>query len=87
MDFFTVPTSTFQCLWVFFVLHPGRRQVLHFSVKDHPVAQWIVQELREAFLFDRVPRYAVHLAALIDVGDRQQGHNGVVIVHRRLTSF
>lgn len=59
MDFFTVPTATFQLLWVFFVLHHGRRRVLHFAVTDHPGAQWIVQQLREAFSFDRAPRYVI----------------------------
>jgi transposase InsO family protein len=59
MDFFTVPTATFQLLWVFFVLHHGRRRVLHFAVTDHPGAQWIVQQLREAFPFDQAPRYVI----------------------------
>ena len=55
MDFFTVPIATFQFLWVFFVLHHGRRQVLHFAVTDHLGAQWLVQQLREAFPFHRAP--------------------------------
>ena len=59
MDFFTVPTATFQLLWVFFVIHHGRRQVLHFAVTDHPGAQWIVQQLREAFPFNTAPRYLI----------------------------
>jgi putative transposase len=59
MDFFTVPTATFQLLWVFFVIHHSRRQVLHVAVTDHPRAQWIVQQLREAFPFGRAPRYVL----------------------------
>ena len=59
MDFFTVPTSTFQFLWVFFVIQHARRQVLHWAVTDRPGAQWIVQQLREAFPFDTAPRYVL----------------------------
>ena len=56
MDFLTVPTATFQYWWVFFVLHHDRRRVLHFAVTDHPGAQRIVQQLREAFPFGWAPR-------------------------------
>jgi len=59
MDFFTVPTATFELLWVFFVVHHARRQVVHFAVTDHPGAQWIVQQLREAFPFATAPRYVI----------------------------
>jgi hypothetical protein len=27
----------------------GRRQILHFNVTRHPTADWVVQQLREAF--------------------------------------
>ena len=33
--------------------------MLHFAVTDHPGAQWIVQQLREAFPFDTAPRYLI----------------------------
>jgi transposase InsO family protein len=59
MDFFTVPTITFRLLWVFVVLHHERRRILQFGVTDHPHASWIIQQLREAFPFDTVPRYAI----------------------------
>ena len=58
-DLFTVPTLTFQLLYCFFVIEHGRRRILHFNVTRHPTADWIVQQLREAFL-DAVPyRYAI----------------------------
>jgi hypothetical protein len=41
MDFFTVPTMTFGLLWVFVVLHHGRRRILHFAVTEHPEA-WLI---------------------------------------------
>ncbi len=59
MDFFTVPTVTFRLLWVFVVLHHERRRIVHFAVTDQPDALWIIQQLREAFPFDTVPRYAI----------------------------
>ncbi len=59
MDFFTVPTVTFRVLYVFFVIHHGRRRVLHTNVTAHPSAQWIIQQLREAFPFETAPRYLI----------------------------
>lgn len=48
-DFFTVPTVTFQLLYCFFVIAHGRRKILHFNVTQHATADWVVQQLREAF--------------------------------------
>jgi hypothetical protein len=48
-DFFTVPTATFRVLYCFFVIEHGRRRILHFNVTRHPSAEWVVQQLREAF--------------------------------------
>jgi putative transposase len=48
-DFFTVPTVTFKLLYCFFVIEHGRRRILHFNVTRHPTAEWVVQQLREAF--------------------------------------
>jgi putative transposase len=48
-DFFTVPTLTFHLLYCFFVIEHGRRKILHCNVTRHPTAEWVVQQLREAF--------------------------------------
>jgi hypothetical protein len=56
-DFFTVPTALFHLLYVFFVIHHGRQKILHFNITFHRWAQWVIQQLREAFPFDRVPKY------------------------------
>jgi len=58
-DFFTVPTLTFHLLYCFFIIEHGRRRVLHFNVTRHPTADWVVQQLREAFPEACPYRYAI----------------------------
>ena len=57
MDFFTVPTVTFQLLYCFFIISHDRRRIVHFNVTRHPTSSWIVQQLREAFPYQSVPRF------------------------------
>jgi transposase InsO family protein len=57
MDFFTVPTIRFQVLYVFLVLAHDRRRILHFNVTAHPTMEWTMQQIREAFPFEQMPRY------------------------------
>ena len=49
IDFFTVPTVTFNVLYGFVVLLHDRRQVVHFNVSAHPTALWTAQQIIEAF--------------------------------------
>ncbi len=49
MDFFVVPTVRFRLLYAWFLIDHGRRRVLHFGVTPHPTAEWVTQQLREAF--------------------------------------
>ena len=58
-DFFTVPTITFKLLYCFFVIEHRRRRILHFNVTSHPTAEWVVQQLREAFTETGLYRYAI----------------------------
>lgn len=44
----TVPTVTFNILYVFFVLSLERRRVLHVNVTAHPYAAWAAQQIVEA---------------------------------------
>ncbi len=46
-------------LYVFFVISHKRRKLVHFNVTSHPYAEWIVQQLRDAFPFDTAPRYLI----------------------------
>jgi putative transposase len=59
MDFFTVPTISFRVLYCFFVIGHDRRRVLHLSVTKHPTSMWVVQQLRQAFPFDKAPRFLI----------------------------
>ncbi len=59
MDFFVVPTVRFKLLYVWFVLDHARRRVLHFNVTAHPMAGWVIQQLRYAFPDPPMHRYLI----------------------------
>lgn len=59
VDFFTVPTATFQILLAFLVLSNDRRKILHFNLVDSRMATWTVQQIREVFPWDTAPRFLV----------------------------
>ena len=59
VDFFVVPTATFQLLFVFIVLHHDRRRIVHFAITGHPTSAWTAQQIREAFPWETAPRYLV----------------------------
>jgi hypothetical protein len=42
MDFFTVPTFTFNVLYCVFIISHDRRRILHFNVTRNPTSTWIV---------------------------------------------
>jgi transposase InsO family protein len=52
-----VPTLTFECLFAFLVLGHGRRQLLWFAVTRHPTAEWLAQQIVEAFPWGTAPTY------------------------------
>jgi putative transposase len=57
IDFFTVPTATFNVLYGFVVLLHDRRRVVHFNVTTHPTALWTAQQIIEAFPEEPAPRF------------------------------
>ena len=57
IDFFTVPTVTFNILYGFVVLLHDGRKVLHFNVTAHPTARWTAQQIIEAFPEETAPRF------------------------------
>ena len=54
-----VPTLTFERLFAFVVLGHGRRQLLWFAVTRNPTAEWLAQQILEAFPWDTAPAYLV----------------------------
>ena len=77
VDFFTVPTATFNVLYIFVVIEHAHRRIVHFNVTRHPKGKWIAQRLTEAFPFDTAPTY------LIRDGDVKYGF----IVQRRISAL
>ena len=59
IDMCVVPTLTFDLLFAFLVLGHGRRQLLWFEVTRHPTAQWLAQQITEAFPWTSAPTYLV----------------------------
>ena len=59
LDFSTVRTITFQLLYCLFVIHHGRRKILHLNVTRYPTAGWTLQQLREAFPDTMGRRYVI----------------------------
>jgi transposase InsO family protein len=56
-DLFVVPTIGFKLLYGLVILGHGRRRLIHYAVTAHPTAEWIAQQIVEAFPWDRAPEY------------------------------
>ena len=59
MGFFSVPTISFSILYVLFVIHHGRRVILHIAVTKNPHQLWVMQNLREVFPYDSTPGHLI----------------------------
>jgi transposase InsO family protein len=59
IDLCAVPTLMFECLFAFLVVGHGRRRLLWFAVTRHPTAEWLAQQIGEAFPWDTAPTYLV----------------------------
>ena len=59
IDLCVVPTLTFERLFAFLVLGHGRRQLLWFAVTRNPSAEWLAQQMAEAFPWNTAPTYLV----------------------------
>jgi transposase InsO family protein len=59
MDMFVVPTASFGLLYGLLILRHARRELLWLAVTPHPNAQWLAQQLTEAFGWKEIPRYLV----------------------------
>jgi transposase InsO family protein len=59
IDLCVVQTLTFECLFALVVVGHGRRQLLWFAVTRHPTAEWLAQQIVEAFPWGATPTYLV----------------------------
>jgi transposase InsO family protein len=59
IDLCVVPTASFENLFVFLVLGHGRRRLIWFDVTRHPTAEWLAQQITEAFPWDSVPTFLI----------------------------
>jgi hypothetical protein len=59
IDLCVVPTLTFEHLFAFLVLGHGRRQLLWFAVTRNPTAEWLAQQIVQAFPWNTAPAYLV----------------------------
>jgi hypothetical protein len=77
MDLFVVPTIGFNLLYVLVIVRLARRELVSLTVTAHPTAEWIAQQITEAFPWNEAPRY------LVRDGDRIYG----TAVTRRLRAM
>ena len=59
MDLFVVPTLGFIQLYVLVIVRLARRELVWINVTRHPTAEWIAQQITEAFPWNEAPRYLV----------------------------
>ena len=60
-DFFCVQTLLYRTLYVFFVIHHVRREIVHVHITTHPTAEWTGRQIFEACGWEREPpRYLIH---------------------------
>ena len=59
IDLCVVPTVYFERLFAFVIISHGRRQLLWFTVTRHPTAEWLAQQIVEAFPWETAPTYLV----------------------------
>ena len=77
MDLFVVPTLGFNLLYAFVIVRLDRRHLVWVNVTTNPTAEWVAQQITEAFPWDEAPGY------LIRDRDRVYG----AIVTRRLRAM
>ena len=55
MDLFVVPTIGFNLLYVLVIVRLARRELVWLNVTTHPTAEWIAQQITEAFPWTEAP--------------------------------
>ena len=59
IDLFVVPTIGFHLRYVLVIVRLARRELVWINVTAHPTADWIAQQITEAFPWDEAPRYLI----------------------------
>jgi transposase InsO family protein len=59
MDFLVVPTISFRLVFVLVILRHRRRRLVSLGVTDHPTAEWIAQQITEAFPWEEAPAHLI----------------------------
>jgi transposase InsO family protein len=59
MDLFVVPTLGYVQLYVLVIVRLARRELALINVTRQPTAEWIAQQITEAFPWNEAPRYLV----------------------------
>jgi hypothetical protein len=59
MDLLVVPTISFVQLYVLVIVNLAWRELVWINVTAHPTAEWIAQQVTEAFPWNEVPRYLI----------------------------
>ena len=59
MDLFVVPTIGFDLLSVLVIVQLARRELVWINATAHPTAEWIAQQIVEAFPWNEAPRYLI----------------------------
>src|SRR5687767_2123425 len=77
MDLFVVPTVSFRLLYGLLIMGHGRRQIVWLGVTAHPTAEWIANQVTQAYAWEQSPSYLIR--------DRDSCYDSVFT--RRLRSF
>jgi transposase InsO family protein len=59
IDLFVVPTIGFGLLYGLVVIQIARRNLVWVNVTSHPTAEWVAQQLTEAFPWQEAPRHLI----------------------------
>jgi transposase InsO family protein len=59
MDLFVVPTVSFNLLYVLVIVRLARRELVWINVTAHATADWIAQQITEAFPWHEAPGYLI----------------------------
>jgi len=59
MDLFVVPTVPFQLLYGLLIMGHSRRRILWLGVTAHPTAEWLANQLTQAFGWERTLDYLI----------------------------